>query len=556
MKRILFCIILASLTFVGCKDWLDINYDPNNATVNVVSIGLYLPDCQTSIAALLNNSSTQYQLSHHTTKGGGVGGGFPFLNGLLQTQNSSGFWQDLYRISANLVIIRDKAQELNSKSYEGIAQTLLVHNFNRLVDMFGDIPYTEAILGAELYQPVYDKAQDVYAALLSDIDKAIANLTAAKSGEQQQISTLHELSKFDVMAKGDIDKWIRFANSLKLRMLMRISGVQSVNSQVAAIANSCLNPNEMMFANPGYLKLSGKMNPFYVNFGWNQNDAVASGHGFYRPTRCFVDMLRINNDPRLRVYVEPRLNLGADDSGRADYEKWGLLDERYIGIPYGQVDPPLDPRTTAIGLGILGLSDNMNVAPVSNAPIMGGFEVQFFLAEAALTGIISGGDAAAQAYYEAGVKGVFNYLDVPLRASFTPGAGVIGQYAFVRPPISGTALQAATEYLTQNNAFCNWDLMTTQAQKLEAIASQKWISLFGVNPIEAWNEFRRLDLPPLGSSIQGQQRRNISILLYPQTEFNYNAINVEKVDPDRDVYTTLLFWDKVNPIVPVVPDYL
>lgn len=554
MKKIIFCIVLAGLTLAGCKEWLDINHDPNNATKDRVSMGLFLPQCQTRIAALLNNSSNQYFLSHHLTKSGGVGGGFPFLNGLIQTQNADGFWQELYTIGSNLVIVRDKAIEVNSKAFTGIAQVLLVHNFQRLVDMFGDIPYTEAIKGIDPYQPVYDKAQDVYASLLSDLDEAIANLTAAKSAEQRLISTTYELAKFDVMAKGDMDKWIRFAYSLKLRMLMRVSGVQNVNSQVAALVNNCLTPNEVMFANPGYIKESGKMSPFYVNFGFSQTNAEQNGHAYYRPSKEFVEKLRDNKDPRLRVYVQPRLNLGADENGRANYEKWGLLNEYYIGIPYGQQDPPLDPRTSSIGLGILGLAGNMTAGPISNAPVMAGFEVQFYLAEAALNGIISGGDAAARAYYEAGVKGCFAYLEVPLKEAFTPGNGIPNHYVGVRPPITGTALQAATEYLAQDNDFCNWSLMTTTAQKLEAIATQKWISLFGVNPIEAWSEFRRLDLPFLGSSIQGQDAKNISILLYPQSEFDYNKEHTP--NDGRSVYTSLLFWDKANGNTPRASDYL
>ena len=266
-------------------------------------------------------------------------------------------------------------------------------------------------------------------------------------------------------------------------------------------------------------------------------------------------MLRVNNDPRLRVYVTPRLTIGEDPDKRADYAKWGVADEYYVGIPYGQQDPPLDPRTASIGLGILALSGSMNTGPVSNAPIMGGFEVQFFLAEAALSGIIGGGDAAAQAYYEAGVKGVFKYLEPALKDNYA-FVGYPATYPGTKPPISGSADEAAIAYLTQNNAFCNWTLMVGNEQKMEAIASQKWISLFGINPCEAWCEFRRLDLPSLGASVQAQETKNISILLYPQTEFNLNGGHATSVDINRVVTSTLLFWDKANPTVPREADYL
>jgi len=554
MKRILFCIFFAGFAFIGCQNWLDINKDPNNAMVDEVTIGLYLPQSQTRIAALLNNSSNQYFLSHHLTKSGGVGGGFPFLHGLIQAQNSNDWWSEIYRINTNLSIIVDLARDLDCKAYEGIAQILLVHNYNRLVDMFGDVPYTQALGGRELNQPAYDKAQDIYASLLLELDLAIANLTASSTPAQQQLITTYELAKFDVMCKGDINKWIRFANSLKLRMLMRVSGVQNVNAQIAAIADRCLAADEIMFCNPGYLKEANKMSPFYSSFGYSQTNSETTNHRYYRPSRDFVDMLRLNNDPRLRVYVQPRLTIGPDPDKRADYEKWGVADEYYVGIPFGQQDPPLDPRTSSIGLGILGLSGSMNTGPLSNAAIMAGFEVQFFLAEAALNGIISGGDETAQAYYEAGVRAVFKYLDVPLHDNYA-FVGYPATYPGIKPPISGTADEAAKAYLLQDNDFCNWNLMTTTGKKMAAIASQKWISLFGINPIEAWCEFRRLDLPEMGRSVQAMTNYNISILLYPQTEFNLNK-EVLSVDPDRSPATSLLFWDKENKPVPMAPDYL
>jgi len=558
MKRILFCIILSGFTLVGCKDWLDINYSPNNATVDNVPFQLFLPQTMTRTAARQINNSDMFFLSHHLTKSGSVGGAFNFLTGLIQAQDGNGWWQDYYQINSNLKLILEKAIEREIKSFEGIAMTLMAYNFHKLVDLYGNIPYTEALMGAVLYQPAYDKAEDVYANLLTEIDKAIATLNAAKSTEQIAKSNAVQLNTNDIMAKGDIDKWIRFAHSIKLRMLMRLSGVQNVNSQVAAIMNNCLRYDEVMFCNPGYQKESGKMNPFYSTFGYNQTDSELQAHQFYRPTRDFVDMLRDNKDPRLRVYIQPRQVIGADPQKMADYAKWGLLDEYYIGIPYGQQNPPENAYTTAICIGILGLSSSMTTGPVSNAPVLAGFETQFFLAEAALKGIIPGGDAAAKTYYETGVKGVFRYLDVPLRATFT-FPGYPATYPGTKPPITGTWEQAANEYLAQNNPFCNWSLMTTTAQKMEAIATQKWISLFGVDAIESWNEFRRLDLPLLGAALMGQEPKNISTLHYPQTETNLNEVNVNAAgaqDRTNNVYNYRMFWDKENPIVGRVSNYL
>jgi|GEM_PF-1147181 len=555
MKKILLYFIIISFTLSGCRDWLDINRDPNNAEIDKVSLDILLPASQVRIAALLNNSSDQTFLAHHLTKSGSVGGTYNFLTGRIQPQNTNTFWEELYTVNASLTLIKDKAIEYDVKSYEGIARTLMVHNYQRLVDMFGNIPYSEAMQGKDKYQPKYDDAKTVYDNLLTDIDDAIACLTAAKSADQAELSRVNRLQAVDVMASGNMDKWIRFANSLKLRLLMRISDVDnSARTQIAAIADKCLGWNEIMDCNPGYRKENAKMRPWSISFGWNHLDQERDGHTFYRPTRDFIDMLRENNDPRLRVYAQPRLTLTDDPDGYADYATPGLATEPYIGVPYGQQNPPENPYTSSIGIGTLFLSTTLD--PTASSPIMGGFEVYFFLAEAALEGYIPGGDAVAKSHYEDGVKGVFKYYEVPLRGDIEM-PGYPESYSGMLAPVTGTAEAAAADYLSQvGNTFCNWGAMTTKDQKLAAIASQKWISLFGVNPVEAWSEHRRLDLPELGSSRQAQYLYNISILPYPQTEINLNYDNFKPHGDGRSVTEDLLFWDRVNPLAPRVAEYL
>ena len=555
MKKILFYFIIAGFVLSGCRDWLDINRDPNNAEVSLVTIDIFLPANQTSIATILNNSSNQGFLAHHLTKSGSVGGTFNFLTGRIQPQDSNTFWSDLYTINTNLDIVRQKALEINSTAYEGIAITLMAHNYQRLVDMFGNVPYSEALQGTALYQPKYDDAKEIYNSLVSDLDHAIACFETGKSAEQTEISRVYRLSTVDKMGAGSMDKWIRFANSLKLRILMRMSGVQNVAAQVEAIKDKCLAPTEVMSCDPGYQKISGKMRPWNTTFGWNQNNSIISGQNYYRPTRDLIDMLRDNNDPRLRVYANPRPTNGEDPRGYANYTAFGLQNETYIGIPYGQQNPPENTHTCGIGVGTLYLQYASTLDPIAATPILGGFESSFLLAEAALKGYISGGDAQAKTHYEAGVRGVFSFYQSPLQLATASFPSVVT--GVVRAPITGTAVQAADTYLSQTgNTFCNWSAMTTNDQKLEAIASQKWISLFGVNSIEAWSEQRRLDLPVLGSSTQAQVLYNISILLYPQTEINLNYDNYIIHGETRNVTSTLVFWDAANPLAPRVREYL
>ena len=125
------------------------------------------------------------------------------------------------------------------------------------------------------------------------------------------------------------------------------------------------------------------------------------------PSVDLVDMLRNNNDPRLRVIVDPRTNLGDAPDGNTKYSKYGLENEYYIGIPYGQISPSRMSYTSKTGTGILaGSSDKANGRLRASTFVVGA-EVSFFLAEAALRGIIPGGDAVAKEHYQDAVIASF-----------------------------------------------------------------------------------------------------------------------------------------------------
>lgn len=117
----------------------------------------------------------------------------------------------------------------------------------------------------------------------------------------------------------------------------------------------------------------------------------------------------------------------------------------------------------------------------------------------------------------------------------------------MKDPITGSAEDAAREYLDQNDEFCNWNLMDYNA-KLYAICAQRWLAFVGYNPLEAWFEHRRTDMPTLESSNQSPETKNYCHLPYPQTERNLNAANV-MAEPEVNVFESTIFWDTENPPV-------
>ena len=544
-KYILLIAAIVLLGSSGCKSWMDINHNPNDASASVITMDLLLPAAEYMILNNHANSTYSMQLSQYLTKSGEVSGNYTFLSGDIMPQNLDSWWNTYYQMNSNLKLIYDKAVAQEDPAYQGIALTLLAVNYQRMVDIWQNIPYTQACRPAEFTQPEYDDGATIYADLISNMDKAVAAFDAA-IGKYDITS----LKKADFMAKGDLEQWKRIAYTIKLRLLMRISNVQDVGAQVAAIADKCLDIYENVEANPGYYVESEKMNIFYEAYGWDKNGGKNDTLRYYVPTSAMVDMLRDNNDPRLRVYVDPRTTLGNADDQFSNYEKYGLDQEYYVGVPFGQQSPSGIFYTSTTGTGILaGSSDKAN-GRIRSSTFISGAEVGFLLAEAALRGMIPGGDAKAKQYYQDAVKAAMKRHEKAMQDP-SENYGLKG----IKDPIPGTAEEAAQAYLTQNSSFMNWDKMTGNDQKLAAICSQKWLSFFGYNMLEGWNEMRRTDLPKLKASNQAFESKWICRCPYPQTERNLNMGNVSK-QPEVDPFNSTVFWDTKNDVIERTELYL
>ena len=330
---------------------------------------------------------------------------------------------------------------------------------------------------------------------------------------------------------------------------MRISNVQDVSAQVKALVNDVMYINENVTNNPGYYKNDDKMNPLYEVYGYTYLDKETSYHKYYVPTEELVKFMRETNNPLLRVYADPRANMGNDEDGRANYDLFGLENERYIGVPYGMMAPAGGKFASKIGLGVLARSSSKVDGPLVDLIVMPGCLTGFYLAEAALRGMIDGGDAAAKSYYEQAVTAMFKTYE---RALQDEALSTDAEKS--RPAITGTAAEAAAEFLAQDNAAVNWDLMTTFEEKMHAIQAQKWLGLYGIDPIEAWSEIRRTDMPNFlhASNSIAEGSKIIARFLYPNGEKTLNPENyVDRID----VYNDLVFWDLKNENVDRAPTY-
>ena len=262
MKNInkIFIILLLTLG-ISCS-FEDVNVDPNtfpsagDAQVLSSSIGYLGYIVETDL-----NYSESFMWSQYYTWGIGVAIGNPERYVQAGTDNDN-YWQRAYANSlADLDYIDSNS---SSAAYKGISKVLKAYIFQGLVDHFGDIPFTEALNGAiengSNLTPSYDSAEStIYPALATMLDDALAEL-ALSAGD---------VGTDDFIYQGDISKWIKFANSLKLRILMRTSEVSPQGSAIKSlVANGSFieTVDDMPFI--PFTGSSGDQNPMYARAEW------------------------------------------------------------------------------------------------------------------------------------------------------------------------------------------------------------------------------------------------------------------------------------------------
>lgn len=384
-------------------------------------------------------------------------------------------WDDAY---ARLYLIQAGIDESEEAPATGAAlKILLSFEFGHLTDVWGDIPYADALRGREgIVKPAYDMQQDIYAGLLSTLDEAIATLSS--TGDEIDAAQ-------DLLYSGNKGSWIRFANSVKIRHLVRsydaFGGSRQAELQAAASA-SIIDDNAYNAA----VAYEGSTSANSWQHGSHDDN---SGNNLTRrkPSITFVNMLRDNNDPRLFAWIAPALKPWATTpvdhivtdiydytysvqprdvaTFTGDLTNYAL-DETYIGVPVGQDNLPTIYGDTGDDGG--GNYENFKVSSFSNiflenshrlikATMMEASEVSFCLAEAASKGWISG---SASALYERGIEQNMDRWEID---------GALADAFIAANPLTGT-------------------------EDLRKIGTQKWLSLF-TNGIESYNNYRRTGFP-------------------------------------------------------------
>lgn len=487
----IFCIGLGFSVFLfSCKKELDVNLDnPNGISPTVVTADQSIPACMNSTAARINASyAFSSQWMGYWSRSGNYS---PSLNlETFQLANSfgDGLWSANYK---NIYDYNFAIQKAGINSYIGgialIMKSLVTQN---LVDIFGNIPYTEASQPLLTIRPKYDDAQAIYKDLIVKINAGIDAIKASTPA-QTDITA-------DIMFHGDKNKWVKFANTLKLRILMRQvpKGNQPyVIAQLAAISQEgFLSVGENAMVNPGYRDVVAQQSPLWGSFGFTAGTLnPIENNNYYRANKSMVDFLKSINDTIRLGYFFKKNETGG-----------------YDGNYFGETSTARQNSvTSAIGPGILQ-------SPSQGALVISSFESLFLQAEAAQRGLII---ADAADLYAKAVAESFRFLKVP-----------------------NAAAEAANYLINSKSELVNFSKST---DKIQTIITQKYIALCGLNGLEAWNEYRRTGFPDRnnpslnpGVIINKIPKR----LLYPQSEYNLNADNVNAQNQKGSDLYTPIFW--------------
>lgn len=509
----LFIIATLGVFVSGCKkDWLAVNKDPNNLTGSISpSFVMASALGNTANNEVLQNELGSFWAGQWTQSSSYILDPARFSNQFANTDFN--YWDAIYDNLEDYQYVINNAEAQKQPALKGAALTMKAYLFQRLVDLYGNVPFTQALQAPAVLFPKFDNQKDIYEALIPMLDTAIANL---KANPFQSAYVGGDVTTAGSLGQGSNTKWIKFANSLKLRILIRQDRIAGRDAyiipqlqKVMQESNGFLGTGQDFGINPGYTTAAGQQNPFYDRYGYSYAGATQSFGRFPRPTKYLFDVLINSNDTfRLKRIAYA---YGGENTANPGVSKNPEIVTNYVGVPYGVGSGYLAGNTSYIGPSVLTKGKN-------NLPVylMTASEVQFLLAEAAYKyGSSVTFPNTAQQYYAQGVIESFRLLGVP------------------------NATAQANALLTSGIANADW---TASPDKLTAIWTQKWIALVNYEGMEAWTEYRRTGVPniPLSASVTAGSPRPLR-MYYPATELGSNQANVVAqgtVDP----YTTKIFW--------------
>jgi hypothetical protein len=434
---------------------------------------------------------------------------FPSDRNVIRMDWMQWHWRPIYTdCMPQLKVLLNETEAGSAEN--ALASIMWVYAFHRLTDYYGPVPYFKA--GEALPSIPYDAQDKIYDDFFKRLDAAVKVL-ATKTAEKPYGS-------FDLMYGGDVNKWIKFANSLRLRLALRVSNVDPARAKSeaeAAVASGVMtttSEDAYMFKTEAGTDVNG-LSGISV---WNE----------FRMSASMESVLKGYGDPRIGVFFQPATATGT-------YE--GLRN----GLSTTQLGDVKNSNNANSNVGTRWVTGSGSAwARVGTSPqnILHSAEVYFLRAEGALKGWNMGG--TAQSLYNSGIEKSMNQWGITDAAAIT---------AYVNSDKKPIAPEDALNSPAVSDTPIKWS--SDPAVQKAQIATQKWLALFP-DGIEAWADMRRSKLPKLYPVVNsdnadipaGERPRRIPFIDY---EKNTNKDGVDAAvgllgGPDKA--TTPLWWDK------------
>ena len=488
-----FTIILLVGFSAGCKKFLDVNENINKPTPASVGLPLVLSAAERNIAGNLalgtGLGNTMAVYTHQVT--GRVGAD-------RYNAGASG-WNELYSAISNLNVIIERGPTESRLVYAGIAKILKAYTVSMLVDVWGDVPYSEYDKFDEgISQPKFDKGSEIYPQLFSLIDEGIADIN-------NPAFNVSKPGTDDYIYKGNLTNWVKAANTIKLKLYTQIRLVQDVKAQVTALLaapNSLINSQAESFMMPyGPIITTDDRHPAFGDY-----NATQRGGQLFSPWLYEIMKGRNPNiltglaDPRVPYYIYNQKAPSGTNSTPENCTEF--RDGGFISILFGSNGPCRDGSNsqTYSLLGIYPAGGRYNDSAAKNVNTIGAqnagtgarphefitYADRLYLeAELIQTGVIPGN---AKAAFSKALDASFEQVDNVVVNYVKPGSAGAAQTVPLIATLPATIIYKA-------GVLAAYDL-ASPAKQLEHIITQKWINRIE-NPVDNYTDYRRTKYPVL-----------------------------------------------------------
>lgn len=570
LTKLIVVSMILPLSFSCTKMYEKFNTDQSGATesqmeADNLKTGAYFSQMLRNVILFENgteNFASDYQVAQNLTAdiysgylaptgswySGAHTGSYVFIEGWREQM----FTKSYSRVMSGWMLLSKNATELGTPAVISVANIVKVLAMSRVTDTYGPIPYlgyySIPMSGA------YDSQKDVYNKFFEELAESVNSLTAytaANPGAKL-------LTEYDYIYEGNVEQWIKLANTLRLRLAMRIAFVDPVLAQTQAEAavshSSGLIESK---ADVAYLRRNGAFNYIHPL----QTIAYTFNGGETRMGATMDCLLNGWNDPRAGVYFKEAVKIDKTTSQNTGSTSatGGTVSRpnsamKFCGVRIGM--------TTGVTWDIFKGDNISNLNMDLNTPIvwMRAAESFFLRAEGALRGWNMGGPTD-QAFYENGIRMSFeeNGLSKNQADAYLTGFNFPANY------VDNTTSSTVRNWTYTNGTNVTigvgrvgWLPNASNDVKLEKIITQKWLANYPNGP-ESWAEFRRTGYPRVAPVVTnnsgGSVNTNIQVrrLPYPQSEYNLNKANVEigvsKLQ-GNDNGGTRLWWDVETKTIP------